>query len=338
MQKHHTAMTLVELLVVMAIVGVLLALLMPAVQAAREAARRAECANHLKQLGLASLLHEQAQGFLPSGGWGHAWIGDPDFGFGASQPGGWAYSVLPYLEQTAVYKLGKGQDPAAKKKAAIQLAETAIDVFCCPSRRAARLYPHDPASSPPLNPGVANLRVLPEDLPVVAKMCYCVNGGTVLLGIQSLPFTLDDARSFTNWIDTSSCNGIAHQRSQTRVADVSDGTSNTYLLGEKNVDPERYDTYSRPGDSQSMFNGHDHDNTRYAGIDVHFDPAREYALIPDTRGESHHECFGGPHPGACLFAFCDGSVHSISYSIALAVHGELAARNDGKAVNPDDLR
>jgi prepilin-type N-terminal cleavage/methylation domain-containing protein len=338
MRNDRAAMTLVELLVVIAIVGVLIAMLLPAVQAAREVARRAECANHLKQLGLASLLHEQTQGFFPSGGWGCAWIGDPDLGFGPSQPGGWAYSVLPYLEQSPAYDLGRGQDPPAKKQAAIELARTALAVFYCPSRRAARCYPHDPVSSPPLNPGVANLRVLPAELPVVAKSCYCANGGSVYLGIQSLPATLEDARGGTNWIDTSSCNGIVHQRSRTRVVDVSDGTSNTYWLGEKNVDPERYETYSRPGDSQSMFNGHDQDNTRYAGINVLFNRAREYALIRDTRGESHHECFGGAHPGACLFAFCDGSVRPIGYSIASAVHGAMAARNDGTAVNPDDLR
>ena len=236
-----------------------------------------------------------------------------------------------------MHELGKGQSPLSKKMAAVKLAETALDVFCCPSRREAELFPHDPASSPPLNPGVAGLRVLREELPSVAKTCYCINGGSVLQGIHSLPGYLAEEHLFTNWIDTSLCNGIGHQRSQTRVVEISDGTSNTYLIGEKNVDHNLYRSHSRPGDSQSMFNGHDHDNTRYAGIDLHFDPAREYTLTPDTPGESHHECFGGPHPGVCMFVFCDGSVHPISYSIALAVHGSLAARNDGKANSREHL-
>ena len=335
MRKRGNGMTLVELLVVIAIIGILVALLLPAVQAAREAARRAQCANHLKQLGLACLNHEEAHGFFPSGGWGFVWIGDPDYGFGRTQPGGWAYSVLPYLEQDAVHQLGKGESASGKKAAAIRLAQTAISVFYCPSRRAVRLYPHDPISNPPFNPeGIIGLRIEREELKEIAKMCYCMNGGTIFLGNVTGPFNMAEAPDH-DWADTSECNGIVCQRSETTCSMISDGMSHTYLIGEKNVNPDHYTSYSKPGDSQSMFNGVDADNTRYGGMDTRPGESREYPLTPDTPGVECHQCFGGPHPGVCLAVFCDGSIHTIHNSIELTLHHNLAARNDGAVLAPE---
>src|SRR5262245_36943832 len=112
--RSRSAFTLVELLVVIAIIGILVGLLMPAVQSAREAARRTQCQNNLKQMGLASLQHVQANGIYPSGGWGYYWVGDPDQGYKRNQPGGWIYNTLAYMEQTNIHDIGMGQTDAQK--------------------------------------------------------------------------------------------------------------------------------------------------------------------------------------------------------------------------------
>ena len=130
--------TLVELLVVVAIIGILIALLLPAVQAARESARRVQCANHLKQLALGALQHEQSHGFQPTNGWGFQWCGDPDMGFDVRQPGGWIYNILPYIEQQNLRELGSGETLAEKRTIYLkQLCETPLQLLHCPSRRPA---------------------------------------------------------------------------------------------------------------------------------------------------------------------------------------------------------
>src|SRR4051812_3111599 len=137
--------TLVELLVVIAIIGILVALLLPAIQAAREAARRNQCKNHLKQMALGCLLHEDTHKFLPSGGWSDYHAADANMGFGERQPGSWYFSILPYIEEQAVHDLNNGLavNPAAAgaQAATTKLQQTPISIFNCPSRRPAKAYP-----------------------------------------------------------------------------------------------------------------------------------------------------------------------------------------------------
>ena len=111
--RRQHAFTLVELLVVIAIIGILIGLLLPAVQHARESGRIAQCANNLKQIGVALQHHESEHGTFPTGGWGWGWIGDPDRGTGLAQPGGWIYNILGYLEMQNLHDMGMGIDPAA---------------------------------------------------------------------------------------------------------------------------------------------------------------------------------------------------------------------------------
>ncbi|MFM8579491.1 MAG: type II secretion system protein, partial [Planctomycetaceae bacterium] len=94
--------TLVEMLVVIAIIGVLAGLMLPAVQGAREAARRSTCSNNLSQLGKGMARHESGMGHVMSGGWGPAWLGVTNRGSDSAQPGGWAFSMLPCIEETGL--------------------------------------------------------------------------------------------------------------------------------------------------------------------------------------------------------------------------------------------
>ncbi|MDO5113693.1 MAG: DUF1559 domain-containing protein, partial [Planctomycetia bacterium] len=137
--------TLVELLVVIAIIGMLVGLLLPAVQQAREAARQMQCNNHLRQLTLAAMNVESSARAFPSAGWGYLWMGDPEGGLNWGQPGGWCYTLLPALEQNALFQLTadgnlpESPSPEAKTNATTVM-QTLVSVFNCPSRRSMQLY------------------------------------------------------------------------------------------------------------------------------------------------------------------------------------------------------
>ena len=221
---RNRGFTLVELLVVITIIGILIALLLPAVQAAREAARRMQCGNNLKQLGLAMLGHEQAHGFLPGGGWGYNQIADPDRGTGKRQPGGWVYCILPYIEQQALHDLGAGlSDKTATNR---ERGSTPISAVNCPSRRPAIAFPHRYDSTV-----------------FQARSDYAANAGdTSRLTYYPGPPTTAAGEKDAYWktIDTSDMTGISFLHSEITMADIRDGSSNTYGLGEKHIDPDRY--------------------------------------------------------------------------------------------------
>lgn len=167
--------TLVELLVTLAIIALLVALLLPAVQSIRESARRTQCQSNLKQLSLAAHNFEAAHGKFPSGGWGYQWQGYSDISSLAGQPGSWTFSLLPFLEQTAVYELGLYQsEPAELDVELRRRIQTPVDVYHCPSRRGGGgelfgLDPDCPSCALPLG--------ITTPLDAVARCDYAANAG-----------------------------------------------------------------------------------------------------------------------------------------------------------------
>jgi len=324
---QRTAFTLVELLVVIAIIGILVSLLLPAVQSAREAARNMQCKNHLKQMGLAGASHEAAHGFYPSSGWGYRWVGDADSGFGKTQPGGWVYQILPFMEQENLHALGRGGTAAEKKLAAEQLVRTPLPWLHCPSRRRPKLYPHKPdtaSTNRPYNPGIDGVRT--DDLTDVARTDYAINGGGDLVSTQMGPSTLAEAATY-GWLDPGGSTGVSYLRSEFTSALLRDGTSNTYFVGEKYLNADSYGSWDGIGDAQTAYMGFDPDIARFGS-----QPPRQ-----DRAGFSDDLRFGSAHAGGFNAVFCDGSVQSISYSIDADVHYRLAHRSDGQPVDVGSL-
>ncbi len=314
--------TLVELLVVITIIGILVGLLLPAVQGARETARRAQCANHLKQLGLAVLQFEQRQGAFPSGGWGWSWIGDPDRGNSIKQPGGWIFVTLPMLDQMGMYNLQSGKTGTDRLNAAATLAQTPLEVLYCPSRRQPLAYPNiwSGTGFVAFNCGTSSTSVRGD---------YAINAGDQANDqFWAGPSTLaqGDDPSFA-WNNTSAFTGISYERSRVKMAHITDGASNTYLIGEKYLNPDAYFNGQDGADNGCAYNGYENDRHRC----TYRDPTTGVGLTPmqDTQGFADEFRFGSAHAGSAQFVFCDGSLHTISYNIDAETHRRLGNRADG---------
>ena len=307
--KRRRAFTLIELLVVIAIIAILIGLLLPAVQKVRDAAARMKCQNNLKQIGLAFMSHHDVTGYLPTGGSGAT--GNPatnrlDFG--------WTYEILPYIEQNGLYNLpsdstytpaGPGGTPAATQTAGTNdtiMRATPVKTYGCPTRNGPRVISGNAHSD------------------------YAGNGGinpNAALATNTGPVGLSRNGSIT-----------ATQPGVLRLAAITDGMSNTMMVGEKFVN---FDTTVCCYDNESWAGpGADGDILRGAPAiaAVGTTPATWMTPRQDQLflGMADEYRFGSAHPQIMYAVFGDGAVHAIRYSIDPDQFMRMCHRADGGVV------
>ncbi len=317
-RNHKSAFTLVELLVVITIIGILIALLLPAVQAAREAARRVQCSNNLKQIGLAILNYENLLGYLPPAGYsnGYSYMAYPN---GIAVYG----MVLPYLEQAALDEMALGEQI---HHASIMPSETMrMSVLLCPSQpeegnptpSAFIYHQHYSPVLGPSGPDQWNGGDYPVEFAVSspARENY---GGYATGG--AMPMLL--------W--NSSCTKRTNGNRVLRMADIYDGSSNTFLIGEMSWDDgQLWNTWLRSTTNGSSGWGASYccHNLRYA---IH---AYDWSTVNNNGGTGLNDTsFGSNHPGGCHFLLGDGSVHFLSENTQLKILQALASRDGGEVV------
>ena len=304
-ESPRPAFTLVELLVVIAIIGVLVGLLLPAVQAAREAARGMSCRNNLKQIGLALHNYHGAHRRLPSG-WVPRAVPDVDGGFG--ERWAWKVALLPQLEQTAVYEsLEVARGAAPIPPANDPRARVILSAFRCPS---------DPGGD------------FNESFPDANGDFYPKSNYP---GVHGRGEQVSDA--------VAGGNGVFAKASRIRFADVIDGTSQTFAVGER-------DGRSR---GQGLF-GSVGDPFRHAAVWIRAMPRpgsitsqtqhgrAVTGICTDVPGSTRRlngtssRGFGSAHPGGANFQLVDGSVRFVTESIDPITYGRLAHRSDGQPI------
>ncbi|HTN74094.1 MAG TPA: DUF1559 domain-containing protein, partial [Pirellulaceae bacterium] len=286
------------LLVVIAIIGVLVALLLPAVQAAREASRRSQCQNNLKQIGLAVHNSHDTNNELPPARYGYEYLS-------------WPVLIMPYIEQTNLY-----QQFDLKAKISVQpvaAVQTSVPAYICPSRHKAKQ--------------------LSTQIDAITK-----NHGA-LGDYASVDGTNGDDPPYrriaaTGMIITSASNAPTDWKSRTSFADVSDGLSNTIMVGEKHIELKNIGNETAGGDGP-ILGSYAYSMMRVAGgrnfgADANWPLAKSPT---DTVGGQAIAVFGSWHSGgSVMFAWGDGSVRPLNNTVTCITLAQLACRNDRQVI------
>jgi prepilin-type N-terminal cleavage/methylation domain-containing protein len=300
--------TLVELLAVIAIVGVLIALLLPAVQQAREAARQTQCKNNMKQIGLALHIHHEMQNCFP--------VNFAVRGLGGGQQivdtgRSWLTNCLPYIDQSALYNSMNHGGPLAGNAANIAAANTVIASFLCPSddeNGNGRLGDRSDFNvSPPGSWGVTNY-----------KACAGSNWGWGSAAWN--PVSSPSGRNARSTNGLNSGNGIlcANQQNTTgptRMAQIRDGTSNTFAVGENLPAWTQYCWWYNPNGA-----------TATCAI-----PLNALLRRPRNVGDwSNNYSFASKHAEGGNFIMADGSARFVSENIDIYVYRAVATISSGE--------
>lgn len=292
----RSAFTLVELLVVIAIIGILVALLLPAVQAAREAARRASCTNNLKQIGIALHLYHDTNRTFPPG-----WIAQhpaSNKAYWLGQPGwGWGARLLPFLEQGNVSDDLIDFNLPMTDAAHAKVRSTVINTYLCPSDPGPPVFLLEPGSmpTPSYDPGFTGSEVSKSNYIGVfgtTQMLAACGGGGNCVGDGSVVFQC----------------GF-------RFADLVDGLSQTFVVGERNSE---HSTSTWLG----VFAGAAHAPGRIVAV----------ATMPPNSDTNAAFNFSSYHPSGTNFVAGDGSVKLIAETIDMKVYHALCTRADGDVV------
>lgn len=293
------AFTLVELLVVIAVIGVLVAILIPALSSVREAARRSQCQSNLKQIGLAALQYSASRRVYPMGR-------DDTKQYATS----WAFRLLPYVEEHATHDAYNSDFRVDDPENAVAM-RSSVSLFICPTRGkylADRNFDNDDAP--------------PDVTECAAGGDYAAAAGNHFRyssGVGSLDLTQA---------------GAIHTRSRVRPKQVKDGTSRTILIGHRHVaDPSGNATNALMeahdlGDT-AFFSG-DNPKTIFADL------SRGLPQDKDVNRTYDESWFGGPHSDVTPFVFLDGHVISISNATPIDFLMSMCTLGDGKGMQPLD--